>query len=110
MKLPNYDKAKISSEKITDYLLSETHPVGRAKAHYFRSLGYSENNIAEFSAGLLQIVCENDIAETIGTGFGTKYLVKGNLRTPHDILVEVITIWIIEKESGAPRFVTAYPA
>jgi hypothetical protein len=36
--------------------------------------------------------------------------VKGSLRTPRDVLTEIITIWIIESGSDAPKFVTAYPA
>lgn len=109
MRLPNHGNAIIPKEKLTDYLLSETHPVERSKAHYFSSLGYSEDNIAEFSNGLLEIAHENDIAETIDIEFGTKYIVKGNLRTPRAEQVEVITIWIIERGSDVPRFVTAYP-
>ena len=110
MRLPNHDKAIIPKEKLADYLLSETHPVGRSKAHYFRSLGYSESSVAELSDGLLEIARENDVSEAIDIEFGTKYIVKGNLRTPLDRRVEVITIWIIEGGSDAPRFVTAYPA
>jgi len=110
MRLPNHDKAIIPKEKLTDYLLSEAHPVGRSKAHYFRSLGYSENSIAELSDGLLEIARENDVSETIDIEFGTKYIVKGSLRTPRDVLTEIITIWIIERGSDAPKFVTAYPA
>ena len=110
MRLPNHVNAIIPKEKLTDYLLSETHPVGRSKAHYFSSLGFSENNIAELSNGLLEIARGNDVSETIDIEFGTKYIVKGNLRTPRALLAEVITIWIIEGEGGVPRFVTAYPA
>lgn len=109
MRLPNHDKAIVSKEKLTDYLLSEVHPVGRSKAQYFRSLGYSESNIAELSDGLLEIARENNVSETINTEFGTKYIVKGNLNVPRGILVELITIWIIESSSDVPRFVTAYP-
>jgi hypothetical protein len=72
-------------------------------------LGYSESNIAELSDGLLEIACANDVSETIDIEFGTKYIVKGNLKTPGDVMAEVITIWIIEKGSDAPKFVTAYP-
>jgi hypothetical protein len=35
MKLPNGDRALIEPEKVRDYLLSTTHPVGRFKAAYF---------------------------------------------------------------------------
>lgn len=68
-----------------------------------------KKNITELSDELLEIARVHDVSETIDIEFGTKYIVKGNLRAPRDVLVEVITIWIIEKGSDAPRFVTAYP-
>lgn len=39
MKLPRNREAIVPELKLTDYLLSETHPVGRAKAKFFRALG-----------------------------------------------------------------------
>jgi hypothetical protein len=47
MELPNKANAQVPFEKIVDYLLSETHSVGRSKAKYFRSYGFDED-----SAGL----------------------------------------------------------
>lgn len=37
MKLPDKEKAYIPLLKIKDYLLSETHPIGKSKAKFFRS-------------------------------------------------------------------------
>ena len=37
MKLPNADKAIISSEKLRDYILSPIHPIGRFKAAFLKS-------------------------------------------------------------------------
>jgi len=39
MKLPDREKAYIPLLKIKDYLLSETHPIGKSKAKFFRSCG-----------------------------------------------------------------------
>jgi hypothetical protein len=39
--LPNARLAIIDNRKITAYLLAETHPAGRAKAAFFRGLGFS---------------------------------------------------------------------
>ena len=44
MKLPRNRDAVILDGKLAAYLLSDTHPVGKAKAKYFRSLGYSIAN------------------------------------------------------------------
>ena len=40
MLLPNADQAIIAPEKLRDYLLSVTHPVGKNKAVFFHALGY----------------------------------------------------------------------
>ena len=40
MKLPRSLEAIVPERKLTGYLLSETHPVGRAKAKFFRALGF----------------------------------------------------------------------
>ena len=42
MTLPNSDRAVIEGAKLFDYLLSRAHPVGRFKARFFESLGYSQ--------------------------------------------------------------------
>lgn len=44
MKLPERDRAIIDAEKLRDYLLSPSHPVGRFKAAFFASLGYTQAN------------------------------------------------------------------
>jgi hypothetical protein len=41
MSLPNADRAIVDPAKVRDYLLS--HPVGRFKAAFFLSLGYSQD-------------------------------------------------------------------
>jgi len=45
--LPNKSKAYIPANKITGYLLSKTHAIGKSKAGYFRSLGFDETNFPE---------------------------------------------------------------
>lgn len=39
--LPNLELACVDERKIHDYLLSSEHPIGRFKAAFFRSLGYT---------------------------------------------------------------------
>ena len=56
MKLPNSENAYVPESKLSDYLLSEKHAVGKAKAKYFRSLGYTVKNVKRLQADLLVIV------------------------------------------------------
>ncbi len=44
MKLPAAERAVIAPAKIRDYRLSTSHPVGRFKAPFFASLGYTIAN------------------------------------------------------------------
>jgi hypothetical protein len=55
MKLPNRENAHISPIKLTDYLLSETHSVGRSKAKFLRFVGFNENNREELKNALLSM-------------------------------------------------------
>ncbi len=52
MRLPNAEKAVIDAEKLRDYLLSPSHPVGRFKAVFFASLGYNQGNWQQFETDL----------------------------------------------------------
>jgi len=83
--------------------------VGRAKAKYFRILGYNEKNAVQLREGLLTIAADGMVAEVIDTPFGRKYVVGGDLLTPTGARQQVRTIWIVETGQSGPRFVTAYP-
>jgi len=51
----NREKAYISLSKPRDYLLSETHSVGKSKAKLLRSLGFNEMNVNLLKEGLMAI-------------------------------------------------------
>lgn len=55
MKLPGNRHAIVQDGKLASYLLSDTHPVGKAKARYFRSLGYSTANAGQLKDDLIAI-------------------------------------------------------
>ena len=109
MKLPNSEKAYIPPIKLTAYLLSETHSVGRSKARLLRSLGFNENNVSLLKQGLIAIAHSEDVKEVISSPHGVKYIIEGLLQTPVGGSIRIRTIWIIEKGQERPRFVTAYP-
>lgn len=109
MKLPNRDEAYIPSAKLQGYLLSQTHSVGQAKAKFFREFGYDETNISRLETDLLAVAQNEEVADTLATPFGTKYILDGRLPTPANTIVNVRTVWIIEHGESKPRFVTAHP-
>ncbi len=110
MKLPNGKNAHVPLLKLTDYLLSTTHPVGKSKAEFFRGLGFDDTNVAMLQQGLLAIGRDEDIVSTTVSTHGMKYVIEGTLRTPRLRLVSIRTVWIVELDDPQPRFITAYPA
>ena len=110
MKLPNRENAYIPPSKLTGYLLSETHSVGKAKAGFFRIVGFDEARVEMLERGLLAIARFEEVREVMTSMYGTKYVVEGTLETPTERRVQVRTVWIVELDQDRPRFVTAYPA
>lgn len=110
MHLPNREDAFIPSEKLTDYLLSESHIAGRSKARFFRAYGFDNDNVHLLEQGLLSIAHNHEVEQEKSSVHGTKYVVSGTLETPRGTVVTIETVWIIEPEADTPRLVTAYPA
>ena len=108
MKLPNKEKAIISPEKLHDYLLSPLHPVGRFKAEFFRSLGYSSKNWMDLEV-TIQAILDNSAEKKIKTEYGQEYEVRGKITGPSNKTAEIITAWIILDGEDFPKFITAYP-
>ena len=109
MPLPRIDHAYIPEEKLTGYLLSETHAVGKAKAKFFLAHGYDAASSEQLARDLLEIARSNPVEQEVVSPHGTKYLVSGILKTPGGTTVAVRTVWIVEPGDERPRFVTAYP-
>ena len=109
MQLPNHQDALIADDKIRDYLLSDSHPVGRYKAAFFRALGYGPADWGGLAADIRNLLIFD--AEHLGTSeFGDKYAVRGAIHGPSGRVEDIVTIWIILTDEDTPRFVTAYPA
>ncbi len=108
-RLPHAEKAYVPQGKIEDYLLSPTHTVGRAKAAFFATVGFSPSDPAALERGLLSIARHGEVTQQVSTEYGTKYVVDGWLHTPSGRQVAVRTVWIVEWGHSAPRLVTAYP-
>lgn len=109
MKLPYSENAYVPKEKLLGYLLSETHPIGKFKAKFFRKLGFNETNVEKLEQYLLSIAQTNEIDEMKETPFGINYTIKGFIKFPHHIGATIKTIWFIESGTMKPRFVTAIP-
>lgn len=109
MLLPHRENAYIPSAKLSGYLLSETHPVGRFKAQLFYALGYGPTSAQSLERALIDIAHEQEVTDTISTSYGTIYVIDGTLQTPRGTDLQIRTVWIILSGESSPRLVTAYP-
>ena len=109
MSLPNSDRAIIDPAKVRDYLLSETHPVGRFKAAFFITLGYSTNRWELLRDDLLALARAGPAALGKPSPLGRTFEVDGILTGPAGRSADVRTVWIIRAKEDSPRFITAFP-
>ena len=110
MKLPAGEAAYVPKQKIAEYLLSLNHPIGYAKAIFFREIGYNDSNIELLEEALLCIARHAEVLEIEKTAYGSKYVLEGPIRSPLNMIRTIRTIWIVEPNQPRPRFITAYPA
>ena len=82
MVLPHRESAHIPQTKLTGYLLSETHPVGRFKDRLLLAVGCDTANAQILEQGLIDIAREEEVTETISTSYGTMYVIDGTFQTP----------------------------
>ncbi|MEW6218600.1 MAG: DUF6883 domain-containing protein [Thermodesulfobacteriota bacterium] len=108
MSIPGFEIASIPPAKIAEYILSLRHPVGKAKAKFFRSHGYSDENTQIFAEDLRRIAAVGRVVEQESTPYGMKYVIEGSIVTPRSTTIVVRTVWFADREGGPPRFVTAY--
>lgn len=108
MKLPNAKLAEVSPGKIREYLLSPSHPVGRFKARFFQSLGYTADDWELLREALLKLAREGE-AEELPSPYGKKFRVVGSLSADSATDARIVTIWMLASRDPIPRFITAYP-
>jgi hypothetical protein len=109
MRLPNAEGAQVDPKKLKEYLLSESHPVGRSKAKFFHGMGFDESNFDVLGEGLIGIAQTEEIVEAEPSPHGTIYIVDGFITTPPGSRIRLRTVWIVDKGQDRPRFVTASP-
>lgn len=109
MKLPFRKNAYIPREKLTHYILSETHAGGKLKAELFRKVGFTKTNASLLEKLLLNIAHTQEVKDIVESIHGIKYVIDGDIKTPRSKILKVRTVWILEPNKNTPRFVTTYP-
>ena len=108
MQLPNADHAVIPPEKITAYLLNESHPRGRGKAALFTRFGFTASQPQAFVTALLSHAKTHSVASSRPAYDGISHAVEGVLLTPDGRNPSVRTVWFAGPAQSFPRLVTAY--
>jgi hypothetical protein len=93
--IPDPDQAIVEDRKIIHYLLSSTHPAGRAKALFFRRFGLRASAGQRLRDALLDHARSADIVSVSDTPFGKKYTVEGPLMTPGARNPRVRSVWFV---------------
>ena len=106
--MPYRKNVSIPEDKLLNYILSETHTVGKLKAKFFRGAGFNEGNVNILKNSLLKIA-SNEVKNVITSAYGKKYVIEGKIKSPEGKILKLVTIWIIETGKTIPRFVTTYP-
>jgi hypothetical protein len=65
--------AIIPSDKLRDYLLSDAHPEGRAKAEYLGRLGYTQKAFRQLDADLREQILPLDVEPGRPSPYGQEY-------------------------------------
>src|SRR5260370_40296437 len=93
--LLNAPLAIIERRKITDYLLSRSHPAGRAKAAFFARFGFTAAEWPRLRDALLEHARSAPIVSAVDTPFGKKYILEGPITAPDGRKPRVRTVWFI---------------
>jgi hypothetical protein len=109
MKLPNPEHLRVDREKILDYLLSPSHPDGRAKAEFFRRFGFRRDQWEMLAEALRTHGATHLISKTVESPHGTRYSVDGEIESPDKRNPRIRSVWMVEAGSSTPRLITAHP-
>jgi hypothetical protein len=109
-RIPNYEKAIIDPMKLQNYVLSDTHPIGRFKAALFQQMGYTPGNWEQFAQDIHTQHLALDAESGGKTKYGQKYIITGDIKGLSGKVMKLKSIWIILTGEDLPRFITIYPA
>ncbi len=108
-RVPNIDSATIDPRKATEYLLDEDHRVGGSKARLLMSFGFDPQHPEQLLAALRDHGRIHDAQPLPATKHGSKYVVRGLLKTPDGRALRIRTVWIFDAGGAFQRLVTAVP-
>lgn len=109
MRLPNSDRAVVADAKVRDYLLSQSHPVGRFKSSFFVALGFTVANWKDLREALLALARSAEAYPGQTSPYGQKYDIHGTITGPSGRRASIVTVWMVPIGRDFAHFVTAFP-
>lgn len=110
MKLPHLENAYVPEAKIVKYLLNLEHlQGGKDKAIFFMRFGFTIEAWQVLAQALLAHANAYEVASTMTLPDRVHYVIEGAIISPDDRNPQIRSVWVIETDSTAPRFVSAYP-
>ncbi len=105
MKLPA--DSLIAREKLADYLLRsrEDHD----KAGFLALAGYKAADVEKLESDLRTQILPLEATAAGATPYGEKFVILGPLRGPNGRVLNVFSVWMLEKATGLTKFITLYP-
>lgn len=105
MRLP--PNSIIATRKLTEYLL--TFRTRNDKSLWLAKAGYTISNWEQLEQDLRQQVLTQNAELDETNQYGMVYRIITQLVGPNGQYLQVVTIWMIEHETGQTKFITLYP-
>ena len=79
VKLPHAETSRVEREKITEYLLSLTHPDGRSKGEFLREFGFRLESWETLQEALRKHGANNPVVSVVESRYGVRYISRGSI-------------------------------
>jgi len=105
--LPNAENVVIPIEKFRDYALNHERKPDKAAA-FMDALGYDLSNVQALINNLRKNIKNFRAIEKPDNGYGIRYEVMMTLTGINGKKANVLTAWIIDRDTGKTRLISAY--
>ena len=106
--MPRGEEAVVDPRKLTEYVLSPTHPRGRHKARVFEAaLGLVIKDAPVLRAALLKAAAESEAAPTVLDDHGQRYQIEFQFQFERRSAT-IVSAWLQPSDQGPPRLLTLF--
>jgi hypothetical protein len=99
--------AVISEAKMANYLLRRQPE--NDKSAFLALAGYTAARADRLTKDIRALILSQDAEFEKSTEYGDKYRIRGILTGPNGRILRVVSIWMVENETGRTKFVTLFP-